>query len=134
MIEGLIRLANHLDLNGYRSESNFLDKIISLASKDPSVLDNPNDIGYSEPSEDEVRNRNLLLTKELEDIRLYENQGRAELDDGSSEDYSSYIAGGWGIDKDVEEVLRRYNESRPNESVSAKYETLPNQKTKVTWV
>ena len=65
MINGLISLANHLDKNGYKKEASFLDRVISLGSKDPSLLSNPNDVTFNEPKSSNIKSSRFALNNIL---------------------------------------------------------------------
>ena len=133
MIDGLIGLANHLDINGYEKEVAFLDKIISLASKNPDLLSNPNDIKYHEPKSINVEASKYILNNILKEIRTLQTR-RSDGDDGIDPGDETYHLGGFGTVSDAQEALDRYNHQYPEDQMGMQYESLDGGKTKITWV
>ena len=132
MINGLISLANHLDKNGYKKEASFLDKIISLGSSNPSLLDNPNDVSFNEPKSSNIKASRFALNNILKQIREVRTR-RSDHDDGIQND-DSYVLGGFGMISDAEAALDEYNDQYPESQMSMEHESLGDDKVKITWV
>jgi hypothetical protein len=132
MINGLISLANHLDTNGYEKEAVFLDRVISLAAKNPDILSDPNDVIFDEPKSPNTQASRLALNSILNSIRTIRTR-RSDHDDGAQND-GTYILGGFGMVSDAEAALDEYNYQYPKSQMSMEHEPMDDGKTKITWV